>query len=154
MPSATNVARACDIILQNDIMTHTPHSLKLQNDVTLHWFALILWIILFFLLSQDHRHRPHSCPCRQQQWWETLDVDGNIYSLGVAKPAGWQCPLVKQCHSFLLVFMVMLIYLKTVLNFTFWIILDNVHLINSLSFTAARWLAQLNHVSRVCHHPL
>ena len=139
MPTGTNIARACNIILQNDVMTHTAHSLKLQNWCNI---ALILQIILFFLLSQDHRHRPHSCPWRQQQWQETLDVDGNIYSLGVAKLAGWQCPLVKQHHSFLLVFMVMLIYLKTVLNFTFWIILDNVHLINSLSYSLQQdgWL--------------
>ena len=30
------------------------------------WFSLILQIILIFPLSQINRHRPHSCPCRQQ----------------------------------------------------------------------------------------
>ena len=39
----------------------------LQNDVTLHWFALILRILLIFPLSQNHGHRPHSYPCRQQK---------------------------------------------------------------------------------------
>ena len=31
-----------------------------------HWFSFILRIILFLPLGQNHRHRPHICPCRQQ----------------------------------------------------------------------------------------
>ena len=32
----TLLGLTCDVILQNDVMTHTAHSLKLQNDVMLH----------------------------------------------------------------------------------------------------------------------
>ena len=60
----------CYVILQILECICHDHDVILQNDVTLHWmtwFALILRIILIFPRSQKHRHRPHSCPRRQQQ---------------------------------------------------------------------------------------
>ena len=50
MPSANNVVRTCDVILQRHFC----------NIILIHR------IILIFRFGQNHRHRPHSCPCRQQ----------------------------------------------------------------------------------------
>ena len=50
-----------------------------------HWFSFILWIILIFPLSQINRHRPQSCPCRQQSLriiknhWELLRINENHF---------------------------------------------------------------------------
>ena len=43
------------VILQNNVMTR-----HLCNVI------LIRRIILIFSFGQNHKHRPHSCPCRQQ----------------------------------------------------------------------------------------
>ena len=51
-----------------------------------HWFSLILWIPIIFPLSQNHRHRSHSCPCRQQ----SLDhCDLNSQILGIFQFDTW-----------------------------------------------------------------
>ena len=56
MPSANNVARARSyVIFATSVLQH-----HFCNVILIHR------IILIFRFSQNHRHRPHSCPCRQQ----------------------------------------------------------------------------------------
>ena len=57
MPSAINVARGCSyVIFTTSCLQH-----HICNVISIHR------IILICCFSQNHRHRPHSCPWRQQK---------------------------------------------------------------------------------------
>ena len=57
---------------------------------------LIRRIILIFRFGQNHRHRPHSCPCKQQKCASPALVDRPLVD---PKCAASECPLSIQILS-------------------------------------------------------
>ena len=60
----------------------------LQRHILQHHFCnviLIGRIILIFRFGQNHRHRPHSCPCRQQLEYMRLNRNALISETRIIK---------------------------------------------------------------------